>query len=167
LNPGAVPAMDMMLRFVLRFILIPLGVSAAALAMAAVVTFVYWSTFWSLIANDPSATDDAVATFVIGGPLLFLALSLTALAMMLPGMLGIAVAEIIAIRTWLYYAAIGGLAAWIGWTMLEDVRKAYEFFREPTLVVAAGIAGGIAYWAVAGWSAGFWKPVFASNRPPG
>jgi hypothetical protein len=30
-------------------------------------------------------------------------------------------------------------------------------------VVAAGVAAGFAYWAVAGWSAGFWKPVF--RRP--
>ena len=27
----------------------------------------------------------------------------------------------------------------------------------------AGIAAGFAYWAVAGWSAGFWRPVFPRN----
>ena len=32
--------------------------------------------------------------------------------------------------------------------------------NEPLAVIAAGLAGGFAYWAVAGWSAGFWKPVF-------
>ena len=32
--------------------------------------------------------------------------------------------------------------------------------NEPLPVIAAGLAGGFAYWAVAGWSAGFWKPVF-------
>jgi hypothetical protein len=30
-------------------------------------------------------------------------------------------------------------------------------------VTAAGLAGGFAYWLIAGWSAGFWKPVF--RRP--
>jgi hypothetical protein len=30
-------------------------------------------------------------------------------------------------------------------------------------VIAAGLAGGLAYWAIAGFSAGFWKPVF--HRP--
>ena len=30
----------------------------------------------------------------------------------------------------------------------------------------AGLAGGFAYWAVAGWNAGFWKPVFRSGAPP-
>ena len=27
-------------------------------------------------------------------------------------------------------------------------------------MIAAGIAGGFAYWAVAGFSAGFYKPIF-------
>mgnify|MGYP003331703740 CR=1 FL=1 len=34
------------------------------------------------------------------------------------------------------------------------------------VVIGAGIAAGFAYWAVAGWSAGFWKPVFAPPSPP-
>jgi hypothetical protein len=31
-----------------------------------------------------------------------------------------------------------------------------------------GLAAGVAYWLVAGWSAGFWKPVFdqAARRLP-
>ena len=39
-------------------------------------------------------------------------------------------------------------------------------FDEPLVLVAAGIAGGFAYWAVAGFSAGFYKPIFRSNSPP-
>ena len=35
--------------------------------------------------------------------------------------------------------------------------------NEPLPVIAAGLAGGLAYWAIAGFSAGFWKPVF--HRP--
>jgi len=35
--------------------------------------------------------------------------------------------------------------------------------NEPLPVIAAGLAGGLAYWAIAGWSAGFWKPVFRSE----
>jgi hypothetical protein len=37
--------------------------------------------------------------------------------------------------------------------------------NEPLPVIAAGLAGGLAYWAIAGFSAGFWKPVFP--RPAG
>ena len=36
--------------------------------------------------------------------------------------------------------------------------------NETTFVFGAGLAGGFAYWAIAGWSAGFWKPVFARPR---
>ena len=49
--------------------------------------------------------------------------------------------------------------------MLEDVRKPYEIFNEPLIVAGAGIAAGFAYWAIAGWSAGFWKPMF--EQPQG
>ena len=36
--------------------------------------------------------------------------------------------------------------------------------EQPLVVVAAGIAGGFAYWAVAGFSAGFYKPIFRTIR---
>ena len=36
--------------------------------------------------------------------------------------------------------------------------------NEATFVFGAGLAGGFAYWAIAGWSAGFWKPVFGDGR---
>ena len=35
----------------------------------------------------------------------------------------------------------------------------------PMAVIAAGLAAGFAYWLVAGWSAGFWKPVFRGAEP--
>ena len=28
------------------------------------------------------------------------------------------------------------------------------------IVAGAGIVAGFAYWSIAGWSAGFWKPMF-------
>jgi hypothetical protein len=37
--------------------------------------------------------------------------------------------------------------------------------NQPLAVIAAGLAGGLAYWAVAGWNAGFWKPLFGSGDP--
>jgi hypothetical protein len=45
--------------------------------------------------------------------------------------------------------------------MMADVRKEYGFVGDPIVMVGAGIAAGFVYWAIAGWSAGFWKPVFA------
>jgi hypothetical protein len=31
-------------------------------------------------------------------------------------------------------------------------------------VFAAGFAGGLAYWVIAGWNAGFWKPLFGPEK---
>ena len=45
--------------------------------------------------------------------------------------------------------------------MMQDPQEQYRFLTEPRIMVAAGLAGGLAYWLVAGWTAGFWKPVFA------
>jgi hypothetical protein len=49
--------------------------------------------------------------------------------------------------------------------MMADVRKEYGFAGDPIVVVGAGIAAGFVYWAIAGWSAGFWKPVFGPPEP--
>jgi hypothetical protein len=65
----------------------------------------------------------------------------------------------------MFHAANGGLSAWVGWTTMADMRKPADFYGDPLIVVGAGIAAGFAYWAIAGWSAGFWKPVFAPPRP--
>jgi hypothetical protein len=50
------------------------------------------------------------------------------------------------------------------------MRKPADFYSEPVIVVGAGIVAGFVYWAIAGWTAGFWKPVFApppQSQPPG
>jgi hypothetical protein len=43
--------------------------------------------------------------------------------------------------------------------------KTYDLSDAPLIAIGAGIVAGFAYWAVAGWSAGFWKPVFRSPPP--
>ena len=42
----------------------------------------------------------------------------------------------------------------------DRIDDAHVALNEPLPVIAAGLAGGLAYWAIAGFSAGFWKPVF-------
>jgi hypothetical protein len=85
--------------------------------------------------------------------------------MLMPAMLGVLISEAFAIRSWMFHAANGALASWIGWLAMQEFLKSYEFFNEPTIVVGAGIAAGFTYWAIAGWSAGFWKPVFSPPPP--
>ena len=79
---------------------------------------------------------------------------------MAAGAIGILISEAFAIRSWIFHAGNGAVSAWIGWSLFGYVDDTRIPLNEPLAVLAAGLAGGLAYWAVAGWSAGFWKPVF-------
>ena len=67
------------------------------------------------------------------------------------------------------------VSALIGWNLFGYIDDSGIALNEPLPVIAAGLAGGLAYWAIAGFSAGFWKPVFhrlaraalpAASHPP-
>ena len=152
------------LRFILRFLLVPFGGLAAAIVAAVVVCFAHWNQFAKIVAGDPRAPENIVLAVVLIGPALILTMSVGALAMLMPATLGALISEIFAIRSWIYHAVNGALASWLGWLAMDAFLKPYEFYNSPMIVVGAGIAAGFAYWAVAGWSAGFWKPVFATRR---
>jgi hypothetical protein len=73
------------------------------------------------------------------------------------------ISEVFAIRSWIFHAANGAASAWLGWNLFGYIDDAHVALNEPLPVIAAGVAGGLAYWAIAGFSAGFWKAVF--RRP--
>ena len=85
--------------------------------------------------------------------------------MLWPATLGALIAEAFAIRSWMYHARNGGLSAAVSLVSIGGFDKDYDLSNAPLIAVGAGIVAGFAYWLVAGWSAGFWKPVFA--QPPG
>ena len=147
-------------RLLLRFLLVPLGALAATFVSVAVISLAQWNRFAALMAADTTTPDDAMLALVMVGSALILVLAVAGLAMLLPASIGVLISEGFAIRSWIFHAANGGLASWVGWYTMRETVKQYEFFDDPMIVVAAGIAAGFAYWAVAGWSAGFWKPVF-------
>lgn len=152
--------MDSLARFVLRLLVVPLGGAAAITAAIAVLLVAHWGELATLAQADPEAQGAWLIAFVLAGPMLAFLLSLTAASALLPAVIGALIAEAFAIRSWIFHAANGGLAAWIGWSLMQDVQSQYRFLTEPRIMVAAGLAGGFAYWVVAGWTAGFWKPVF-------
>jgi len=84
---------------------------------------------------------------------------------LLPASVGILISEAFAIRTWIFHVLNGVASAWLGAQMFGGVGGKNIPFDQPLVLVAAGIAGGFAYWAVAGFSAGFYKPVFRSPPP--
>jgi hypothetical protein len=145
-------------RLILRFLVVPLGAVVAICVAEAVVIISHWEKFLAALTANPSASDETILAFVFVAPGAFLALSLAAFFMLLPAAIGVVIAESLAIRSWIYHAANGGLSAWVGWSLIG---RDYGYFDRPALIVAAGLAAGFAYWLVAGWSAGFWKPIFA------
>jgi len=148
--------MDNLLRLLLRFLVVPLGVVAGMIATMAVVMFGYWRLGDLLSGNvDVQAIalyDTLAAAFFV--------LTMVVLVMWAIAAIGILFAEAFAIRSWIFHAANGAVSAWIAAQLFPPYPDSPVPFEDATLyVLGAGLAGGLAYWAVAGWSAGFWKPV--------
>jgi hypothetical protein len=157
--------MENLVRLLMRFILIPLGYFVAVLAGTLVILF----GSWKLGQVDVTSSDGqafAVFGFVFAAPILLITLLGT---MWMPGAIGILFSEAFAVRSWLFHAGNGAASAWLGWSLFGYVDDSRVPLNSPAAVIAAGLAAGFAYWLVAGWSAGFWKPVFgrpaAANMP--
>jgi hypothetical protein len=154
--------MDAVLRLLLRFILVPLGYLAAVIAGACVILLGSWRFAEMLISHNPDVFAYGMFGFALAGPVLFVML---VSVMWLPGAVGILISEAFAIRSWIFHALNGAVSAWIGWQMFASFDQTGEPLNATQFVFGAGLAGGFAYWAVAGWSAGFWKPVFRRAAP--
>jgi hypothetical protein len=149
--------MDSVGRLVLRFILVPLGYFVAVVVATLVIVVGSWKLGPVAVTSDPDAQAVAAFGFMFAAPILLVML----LSMMwLPGGIGILVSEAFAIRSWMFHAGNGAVAAWLGWRLFGYIDDSRVPLNRPLAVLAAGLAGGFAYWAVAGWNAGFWKPVF-------
>jgi hypothetical protein len=132
-----------------------LGALVAVLAAVATLIIAHWSTMQTLAGFYQRQQGD-----VLAGPLLLFGIGIYATFMMAPAAIGALTAETFAIRSWSYHALNGGLSAWVGWSATSEMRDEYAFLNDPKIIVAAGIAAGFSYWLVAGWNAGFWKPLF-------
>jgi hypothetical protein len=154
--------MDSLGRLLLRFILVPLGYVAAVMAGALVILFGSWKLGEIAAVTYDGAPGIAIFGFVFAGPVLLILLLST---MWLPGAIGILVSEAFAIRSWMFHAGNGAVSAWIGWSLFGYVDDTRVPLNGPSAVIGAGLAAGFAYWLVAGWSAGFWKPVFRGVDP--
>ena len=152
--------MDNLIRFVVRLLVVPLGYLAAALAGTIVAMYAGWRLGTFVLSDRPDATAFAFFGVLVAAPVLFVAM----LVVWLPAAVGILIAEAFAIRSWVFHAPNGALSAWIGWQWLAPVGGTGLPLNETHYAIAAGLAGGFAYWAVAGWNAGFWKPVFAGEK---
>jgi len=149
---------DVLIRLLLRFILVPLG-GAVALAVAATVIVIgHHDAIATLLQAPPEAQADWLLNLAVFGPLLAVLLSILAFHVLVPAAIGVVISEVLAVRSWIYHGANGALAAAVGWGLTRDLAEEYRILTEPKILIAAGLIAGLAYWAVAGWTAGFWKP---------
>jgi hypothetical protein len=158
--------MQSFVRFLMRLLLVPLGALLAILAASLVLTIAHWGDFVALIKDRPDAEGYWVLVVVVLGPVLALLIAAGVMFIVVPASVGVLIAEAFAIRSWIFHILNGGLSAWVGRWLLLGVPAEYHFLLEPKIIIASGLAAGGAYWLVAGWSAGFWKPVFAPVAAP-
>jgi hypothetical protein len=143
-------------RFLMRLLLVPIG-GCVAICVAMLFVMV---AHWNRVAAGPADDYDGLAAFLVLIPMLAVGSGV----MLMPATLGMMIAEAFAIRSWMYHVVNGGLSAAVSLVSIGGFEKTYNLSDEPLIAIGAGIVAGFAYWAIAGWSAGFWKPVFAS--PP-
>lgn len=161
-------AVEAVMRLFLRFILVPLGALCALAAGLAVIVIGHHAEIRALLDAAPEVQADWFIDLMFAGPLLAVLLSIVTFHVLVPATIGVVISEVLAVRSWVFHAANGALAAFIGWALTRDIREEYLILSEPKTLIAAGLLAGLAYWVVAGWTAGFWKPArsSASALPP-
>jgi hypothetical protein len=86
---------------------------------------------------------------------------LVAFYALLPAMLVVAIAEGLRLRSVLLYTIAGGIAGMYCYLTLgfspRSAGTGHVVGREAEIVIAAGIAAGFVYWALAGRNAGRWR----------
>lgn len=144
-----------------RLFIVLVGYGIAALAASLFVHLLVWPAIMP--------QDDALGWLLpFSIPLVALFASYVAF---LPGALLIGLSEMRGYRSWLYHALSGGTAAFTGLVLVRVIHgrgigpPAPDAYGEVPLMydpystaaaVAAGFVGGIAYWLVAGRTAGRW-----------
>ena len=152
-------------RFILRFLLVPFGIAVATSVGLLVMLIGEWTEFSAYVQSHPDSGNYALSVMFFS-PWILLVLTGGALMMLSPALIGIAVSELFAVRSWLFHIANGLLSAWVGWTLVDGPNGTQKLFENPKLIVLMGLVAGACYWLIAGWSAGFWKPVFGQELPP-
>jgi len=143
-------------RALVRLLLVPLGYFFAVLAGTLVIVI----GAWKLGRPPPGEESLALLAIALAAPFLLLHLLYV---MWLPAAIGVLVAEAFAVRAWIYHAGNGAASAWVAWRLLGEPEPIP--LDQPATVIAAGLAGGLAYWLIAGRNAGLWPPPAVAPGP--
>jgi hypothetical protein len=151
--------MEAVAILLVRLVIILVGYIAAALASSTFIQLLFLGSAGLLEADIRPV---AWAGLTISIP--FVAL-LIAYFTFIPSVAAIFVAELFGRRDWLSYAGLGAAVgiAFIGMAR-GDFDTGIDLTSTPIAlgIIGGGIVGGVAYWLVAGRSAGSWR----SGQPP-
>lgn len=153
--------MDGVFRFILRLLLIPTAVLVAVTAQAFIILFGEWQ-LGAVLAGiaGPQEGVDVIAAVLAAS---YLTIVLLGLAWAI-GTIGILFSEAFAARSWIFHVSNGAGSLVLATRLFPLVAGEPAPMEDLLYILGAGFAGGLLYWLIAGWSAGFWKPVF-SPRP--
>jgi hypothetical protein len=151
-------------RLLLRLLLVPFAAGTAILAAVLFVTVAHWTRFAALVAANRGGDGEFDAALLFAVAVVVFLAAISAAKMLWPMVLGALIAEAFAIRSWVFHVCNGGVSAWVGLNTMSEMSGPYDLYNAPVIVIGAGIVAGFAYWLVAGWSAGFWKPVFGQQN---
>jgi hypothetical protein len=142
------------LALLARIFVVIFAFLVASLAAAVVMTLGFLLPVWNDLAA--SAASQGSIGIVIG-----LAAGFISLYSLFPVMLVLALAEGFRWRSALFYAVVGGALSVLSVFGIAAVSQAEAIdatgTRELQVIAAAGIAAGLAYWALAGRNAGRWR----------
>ena len=142
------------LRLLGRLILIACGLFLASLA-AALTAATGLRRAYSVAIATGEPLGDFLGNWVLSVMVSAMAISYFSLTL---AAIAIIVAESFALRSWLYYAAAGALMGVLAVVTVETAHGPAASPRmadiEALIFIAAGLAGGLTYWLIAGRGAG-------------
>jgi len=152
-------------RLLLRLIVVPFAIVLAVYAATLVALAADWGRSGTMAISNLRMSDGEFLIIVVILIQAFV-VSIATFSMLLPGLIGVLISETFSIRSWIFHALNGGLSMWVGRaTTVGHVGQPFEFYDaygQPLVVLAAGLAAGLVYWAVAGRNAGVMKSPGAS-----
>ena len=129
--------------------LVPLGYVLAIVAAATTAALAEWLRAYGPVADDPAALGMTGMVVMLDW---FILMIFVGTAAAIPSLIVIGAAEAFGIKSALYFCGAGLAVAFVT-SLAIDTSGIPPFMTEPAIAGAAGLAGGLVYWLVAGqWS---------------
>lgn len=139
-----------MIDLVTRLILVPLAYVAALIAAGSIAAAISFLRAYPPVADDPAAL--GVTSWVVFSDFILFCIFIGRAAF-IPAVIAIALAEVFAIRSVLYFCGAALVSAYVASRMVgPSVLSSLP--SEPAIAGAAALAGGVVYWLLCGLRSG-------------